>query len=320
MAIAVWSAPATMTAEQYHRITERFDAAGTGPPPGRRFHACFGQGDHLMVFDVWDSLEELDAFTAALMPILAAEHIQMAPPEPLDIHYLVDDESGTLRTTIAEAADKAFFIRPVEKLREKLHSVKREALGDPGHRRSAHRRAMTRRAEHRSAPTTWASQPRWCRNATCNDRLDREGVPAHGQGWRPDPTVIDEGARPRRCCHGGDRLAPPGALAVGGRDNGGPCAGHAHRARGERRREGRRPARRRPPARRQPRRRRPPPARRRHPTRTAPEGARRPNDHRADQRSTDIGQMADVRVVAAVQSVLHERDCGGEGAHAVVLG
>jgi hypothetical protein len=125
MAVAVLSTPASMTAEQYDRVGEHVDGSGTGPPPGRRFHACFGQGDHLMVFDVWDSIEELDAFTATLMPILAIEHIAMAPPEPLEIHGLIDSgDSRALRRTIAELHDTAFFIRPVEKLREKVHSVK----------------------------------------------------------------------------------------------------------------------------------------------------------------------------------------------------
>ena len=124
MAVAVVSAPASMTAEQYHRIIEHMDASRTGPPPGRRFHACFGHGDQLMVFEVWDSVDDLDAFTATLMPILAVEHIDMAPPEPLEIHGLIDGgDSRMLRQTIAELRDKAFFIRPVEKLREKLHSV-----------------------------------------------------------------------------------------------------------------------------------------------------------------------------------------------------
>ena len=132
MAVAALSAPASMTAEQYHRITEQLDASRTGPPPGRRFHACFGHGDHLMVFDVWDSPEELDAFTATLMPVLAVEHIDMAPPEPLEIHDLVDGgDSRALRNAIAELRDKAFFIRPIEKL---LHSVtgKPSAKQDPG--------------------------------------------------------------------------------------------------------------------------------------------------------------------------------------------
>ena len=121
MTVAVLSTPASMTAEQYHRISEHLDASRTGPPPGRRFHACFGHGDDLMMFDVWDSTAELDAFTATLMPILADEHIDMAAPEPLDIHDLVDGgDASALRKSIAELRDKAFFIRPIEQL---LHSV-----------------------------------------------------------------------------------------------------------------------------------------------------------------------------------------------------
>jgi hypothetical protein len=125
MTVAVLSAPASMTAGQYHRISKHVAASRTGPPPGRRFHACFGHGDHLMVFDVWDSVEHLDAFTATLLPILAIEHIDMAPPEPLEIHDLIDSgDSRALRKTIAELRDKAFFIRPIEKVMDKLHSVK----------------------------------------------------------------------------------------------------------------------------------------------------------------------------------------------------
>ena len=37
MAVAVLSAPASMTAEQYHRITEQLDASRTGPPPDADF-------------------------------------------------------------------------------------------------------------------------------------------------------------------------------------------------------------------------------------------------------------------------------------------
>ena len=122
MTVAVLSTPASMTAEQYHRISERVDASRTGTPPGRRFHACFGHGDQLMVFDVWDSIEELDTFTATLTPILDIEHIDMAvagaarDPRPRRRRRL----EGAAKM-LAELRDKAFFLRPVEKL---LHSVK----------------------------------------------------------------------------------------------------------------------------------------------------------------------------------------------------
>ena len=65
------------------------------------------------------------------MPILAGEHIDMAPPEPLAIHDLIDaGDSTALRTTIAELRDKAFFIRPIERL---LHSHQAVAVGTCNH-------------------------------------------------------------------------------------------------------------------------------------------------------------------------------------------
>ena len=127
MTVATLSAPASMTAEQYHRITEHLDASRTGPPPGRRIHACFGHGDHLMVFDVWDSPEELDAFTATLMPILAVEHIDMAPPEPLEIHDLVDggDSRG------CERRSPNFATRPSSSARSRSSGGSTASRGSP---------------------------------------------------------------------------------------------------------------------------------------------------------------------------------------------
>jgi hypothetical protein len=128
MAVAFLSTPASMSAEQYDRVTEQLDASGAGDPPGRRFHACFGPADHVTVFDVWDSAAQLQAFAMTLMPILAEEHIEMAPPEPLEIHRLVEGgDASVLRKTIAELREKAFFMRPVEKFREKIHKPKETA-------------------------------------------------------------------------------------------------------------------------------------------------------------------------------------------------
>ena len=131
MAVAVLSAPVSMTAEQYDRVLQQLEAAGAGDPPGRRFHACVGQGDHLVVFEVWESGDDCAAFGERLMPILAREHIELAPTESLVIHRLVESgDVSALRRTIAELREKAFFIRPVEKLREKLHKATEKHPGE----------------------------------------------------------------------------------------------------------------------------------------------------------------------------------------------
>jgi hypothetical protein len=71
MAIGVYFRPASMNASQYTENMRRLEAAGAGSPPGRLYHVCFGSGDQLQVFDVWDSQENFDAFGQTLMPILA---------------------------------------------------------------------------------------------------------------------------------------------------------------------------------------------------------------------------------------------------------
>ena len=128
MAVAFLSTPASMTAEQYDRVIKRSAASGAADPPGRRFHACFGPADHLTVFDVWDSAEHFQAFGMTLMPILAEEHIEMAPAEPLEIHRLIEGgDASALRKTIDELREQAFFLRPVEKLGEKIHKAKEKS-------------------------------------------------------------------------------------------------------------------------------------------------------------------------------------------------
>jgi hypothetical protein len=120
MMIAVLSTPESMTAEQYDRLVEQFEASRASPPPGRRLHVCFGHRDHLMVFELWDSMEELQAFAATP----ASEHIAIAPAQPFEVHRLVHDgDSDALRTSIAELREQAFFIRPVEKLWETVLDV-----------------------------------------------------------------------------------------------------------------------------------------------------------------------------------------------------
>jgi hypothetical protein len=70
MAISIYVNPASLTAAQYDDIGGRLDAAGAGKPAGRLYHACFGSGDKLQVFEIWESQQASDKFRETLMPIL----------------------------------------------------------------------------------------------------------------------------------------------------------------------------------------------------------------------------------------------------------
>ena len=62
MAIAVVFTPPSMSAKQYDEIIRKLERAGAGKPKGRRQHVCYGSGDQLRVFDIWESPESVEAF------------------------------------------------------------------------------------------------------------------------------------------------------------------------------------------------------------------------------------------------------------------
>lgn len=85
MAIGVYFHPASMNASTYNEALRRLEAAGAGNPAGRLYHVCFGSGDQLQVFDVWDSQESFDRFGQTLMPILGEVGIDGQPMiEPVE--------------------------------------------------------------------------------------------------------------------------------------------------------------------------------------------------------------------------------------------
>ena len=89
MAIGLYFHPSNMTAEQYDDVIKRLDAAGAGSPKGRVHHSCFGPPDNLMVYDVWTSQEEFDAFGATLMPIMQEVGIDPGTPDVMPVHNLI---------------------------------------------------------------------------------------------------------------------------------------------------------------------------------------------------------------------------------------
>jgi hypothetical protein len=89
MAIGIYFNPASMNAGQYDEIIRRLDAAGAGKPAGRLYHACFGSGDKLQVFDIWASQQDFDKFGQTLLPIL--QQIGLDPGQPMvePVHNLI---------------------------------------------------------------------------------------------------------------------------------------------------------------------------------------------------------------------------------------
>ena len=89
MAIGAYFSPKTMNGQQYAEVLKQLEAAGAGKPKGRLHHSAFGDPNALMVFDIWDSQADFDAFGAILMPILAKNGIDPGTPDVMPIHNII---------------------------------------------------------------------------------------------------------------------------------------------------------------------------------------------------------------------------------------
>jgi len=89
MAIGIYFHPNSMTAEQYDTAVRKLEGAGQGKPAGRRYHACFGPPDKLMVFDVWDSEESFKAFGERVRALAAEMGVDLGTPEIMPIHNII---------------------------------------------------------------------------------------------------------------------------------------------------------------------------------------------------------------------------------------
>ena len=89
MSLVIRFSPPSLTADQYDSVVQRMTDEGIMPADGLDYEICFGQSGNLKVSQVWDSQEQLDAFGAQLMPILAEFGIEPGEPEVLEVHNII---------------------------------------------------------------------------------------------------------------------------------------------------------------------------------------------------------------------------------------
>jgi hypothetical protein len=89
MSILVRYHPKNLTAEQYDNVVRQEEATATYPPDGRQYHVCFGTDGDLHVSEVWNSLQQLQAYGEILMPMLADAGVEFsAEPEIFEVHRI----------------------------------------------------------------------------------------------------------------------------------------------------------------------------------------------------------------------------------------
>jgi hypothetical protein len=94
MSIVVRYAPvATSTLDQYDEVMRRLEGSGEMPADGFDYHVAFLSGGQLLVSEVWDSPEQLQAFGRRIMPLLADVALEHSgQPEIFQVHHIVRGE------------------------------------------------------------------------------------------------------------------------------------------------------------------------------------------------------------------------------------
>jgi steroid delta-isomerase-like uncharacterized protein len=105
MPLAFLFAPSpAMSAEAYDQAIARLEQAGAGNPPGRLYHACFGDPANLRVFDVWETREDFDRFGQTLGPIMQELGVAPGQPEVTEVRNTINGAAAAAASATAPAA------------------------------------------------------------------------------------------------------------------------------------------------------------------------------------------------------------------------
>ena len=92
MPVAVTFKPPSLNAARYDELVRRLEEAGAASPPGRHLHVCYGGGDQLRTYDVWESAEAFEAFGQTLIPILLDMGVRPGQHEVFEVHNVIGGE------------------------------------------------------------------------------------------------------------------------------------------------------------------------------------------------------------------------------------
>jgi hypothetical protein len=81
--------PSGFTAAKYDEVLKQLAAAGAGAPKGRSHHVCFGDPKGLHVTDVWDNMEDFQAFGQTLVPIMQSLSLDPGQPDIQQVHNII---------------------------------------------------------------------------------------------------------------------------------------------------------------------------------------------------------------------------------------
>jgi hypothetical protein len=89
MAIVIKFKHEGFPASKYHQAIKQLESSGQGNPKGRIYHVCYGDSNEVDILDVWESMEDFEAFGETLIPILTSLGVTLRPPDIQEIFGIV---------------------------------------------------------------------------------------------------------------------------------------------------------------------------------------------------------------------------------------
>ena len=92
MAFGLYFRPTGFTRAIYDQVLNELEKAGAGfgKVPGRTFHCAMEVDGQIRVFDVWDSMEQFQAFGAMLGPLMSKLGVDPGEPQVMKVHKVLN--------------------------------------------------------------------------------------------------------------------------------------------------------------------------------------------------------------------------------------
>ena len=81
MAVVIKFKHQNFSEAKYLQVIQLLENAGQGNPKGRSYHVCYGDSNEVDILDVWESMEDFEAFGEVLIPILTSMDVALGTPD-----------------------------------------------------------------------------------------------------------------------------------------------------------------------------------------------------------------------------------------------
>ena len=74
---------------KYNEAIKKLQTSGEGSPKGRSYHVCYGDKNEVDILDIWESMEDFEAFGKTLVPILTSLGVNLGKPDIQEIYGVI---------------------------------------------------------------------------------------------------------------------------------------------------------------------------------------------------------------------------------------